>query len=372
MITIGIPKEIFDQETRVAAVPETVKRLVSQGMLVQVEAGAGEKACFRDADYELAGASVVSRQEAFASHVVFKVNAPVKEEISFFQKGALLCALLNPLGGENVLSDLAGQGVNAVALEMIPRISRAQSMDILSSQAGVAGYRAALEASIHYPRFFPLMMTSAGTTKPAKVLVLGAGVAGLAAIATAKRLGAQVEGFDVRPETKDQVESLGAKFIQLDLGEEGRGEGGYAKELSQAAQTRQQELLAEVIRRSDVVITTAQVPGKRAPVLVPEPVVSGMRVGSVIVDMAAASGGNCPLSKADQVIVKNGVTLVGITNFPALVPHDASAFFARNLYNLFMLFLGDANGQKTIHYPLDDEIVAKSLVVLSGEIRLKL
>ena len=371
MITLGIPKESNMRETRVSGIPETVKRLCGQGVIVQIETGAGENAYFRDADYELAGAKIVSHEAALASDVVFKINAPTNEEIPLLKKGALLCALLNPLAEDNILPMLASRGINAVALEMIPRITRAQSMDVLSSQAGVGGYRAVLEAAIHYPRFFPLMMTSAGTAKPAKVLVLGAGVAGLAAIATAKRLGAQVEAFDVRPETKDQVESLGAKFVQLDLGEEGRGEGGYAKELSQEAQAKQQALLAEVIRRSDMVITTAQVPGKRAPVLIPESVVAGMRVGSVIVDMAAASGGNCPLSKADEIIVQDGVTLVGITNFPALVPYDASAFFARNLYNLIALFISEENGQKIIHYPLEDEIVAKALVVFNGENRLR-
>jgi NAD(P) transhydrogenase subunit alpha len=276
--------------------------------------------------------------------------------------GALLAGFVDPHAGG--LDALGQAGLSVLAVELIPRISRAQSMDALSSQANIAGYRAVLEATFHYRRFLPLMMTAAGTAKP-----IGVGVAGLQAIATARRLGAQVEAFDVRPETREQVLSLGAKFIDIDLGESGAGAGGYARELSAQAQARQQELLGERLKTADIIITTALIPGRPAPVLVPQAVVEGMRPGSVIVDLAAASGGNCPLTEAGRVVEKHGVTLVGITDYPSQLATDASAFYARNLLNLLELVLRKDEAGTRIELDLQDEIIAAALAVQAGTLR---
>jgi len=377
-MNVGIPKETRAREARVAATPATVKKLRQKGFGVLVERSAGLAAGLPDAEYAAAGAQVVDTDAAFAQDVVLKVLPPDTGETELMKKGSLLLSFLEPFAPEDAPARLARAGIDAIALELVPRISRAQSMDALSSQANIAGYRAVVEAASRYRRFFPMMMTSAGSAKPAKVTVLGVGVAGLQAIGTARRLGASVQAYDVRPETREQVLSLGAKFIDIDVGEAGAGGGGYARELSEETQRRQRELLAERIRASDVVITTAHVPGRRAPVLVEEGVVRGMRHGSVIIDMAAANGGNCPLSEPDRVIEKHGVTIVGETNFPALVPTDASQFYANNLWNLMALLAQGGNGATASAAPsqaariamdLTDEIIAGALAVYRGEVR---
>ena len=281
-----------------------------------LESGAGMAAHFPDAGYTEAGAEVVDKAVALGADIVVKVRKPSRNEIAALAPGAVLIGFLEQCEDDGTLQALQDKGVRMLVMERMPRISRAQSMDALSSQSNIAGYRAVLEAANRYGRFFPLMMTSAGSAKPARVVVLGAGVAGLQAIATARRLGADVWAYDVRPETKEQIQSLGAKPIELDLGESGSGEGGYAKELSAEAKARQQQLLADELAKAHVIITTAMIPCRPAPVLITEEVVQRMREGSVIVDLAAATGGNCPLTEKDQVVVKHGVTLVGYTNFP--------------------------------------------------------
>lgn len=369
-VVIGIPQESAAGETRVAATPETTRKLTARGAVVHVQRGAGQAAWFTDEAYADAGAQLTDAGAAFGADVVLKVRAPDAAEIGRLRRGALLIALLDPHRTEG-LEALAGAGVDALALERIPRISRAQGMDVLSSQAGVAGYRAVIEAAGRARRFLPLMMTPAGTAKAARVVVLGVGVAGLQAIATARRLGGQVEAFDVRPETREQVLSLGAKFIDIDVGESGSGGGGYARELSAQAQARQQALLADRLATADVIITTALVPGRPAPTLVTPEVVARMRPGSVIVDLAAAAGGNCPLTRADEVVEHGGVTLVGYTNYPALMATDASAFFARNVLALLELVVrpGAQEGTLECAPDLDDEIVAGALVVHGGQLR---
>ncbi|MFQ6021485.1 MAG: Re/Si-specific NAD(P)(+) transhydrogenase subunit alpha [Acidiferrobacterales bacterium] len=366
---IGIVKETQSGETRVAATPDTVKKLRAKGLEVLVEKSAGLGSHFTDDAYRKAGAELVDAQEAYAGEIIFKVQKPKQDEIGRIKKGAILVSFLDPCANDQTLEKLAQAGVAAFALELVPRISRAQSIDALSSQANIGGYRATLEAARLYGNFFAMMMTAAGSAKPAKVMVLGAGVAGLQAIATAKRLGAQVFAFDIRPEVKEEIMSLGGKFVELDLGESGAGEGGYAKQLSKEAQQRQQALLQEEIKKMDIVISTALIPCKPAPVLITEDAVKGMPTGSVIIDMAAISGGNCPLTKADKTIVKHGVTICGITNFPALVPTDASSFYARNLLNFISLLLKDEDGKPALKDFSEDEITAASLATHDGAVR---
>ena len=359
---IGVPKEIRQGETRVAATPESIKKLIKKGHQVHLARGAGDAAKFSDNLYLASGANLVDQDAALACPVVLKVHKPTPAEILKMKKGSILISMLEPYNRDGTFEKFCEIGIDALAMELIPRTSRAQSMDVLSSQAGLAGYRAVLEAATHYGRFFPMMMTSAGSAKACKLAVLGVGVAGLQAIATSRRLGAMVEAYDVRKEVREQVLSLGAKNIELgDIGEEGSGTGGYAKELSEEAKRKQQLALAEKLKAFDVLITTANIPGKRSPVLVTEEVVKAMRPGSVIVDMAAANGGNCPLTVADQITVVNHVTLVGITNFPALVPADASHFYAQNLVNLLEI-LWSKEGELN----LADDIIAASLVVHKG------
>lgn len=375
---ISIPKE-NNGENRVAMTPDTAKRILSKfkGVKIAVEKGAGLQAQILDAQYTEAGVELCSRKEAFAGDLVFTVNRPEKTDIKLFNKGSLLVGSLEPATGKEAFAEYAKKGVNAIATEMIPRISRAQAMDTLSSQANIAGYKAVLEATQHFNKFFPVMMTAAGSSKPAKVIILGVGVAGLQAIATAKRLGASVEAFDVRPEVAEQVQSLGAKFIDLGIEEDGSGEGGYAKELSEEGKKKQQAALQEYLKKADIVITTAQIPGCQAPVLITEDAVKGMKAGSVVVDMAAGGfnrannikGGNCPLTKADEITVAHGVTLVGYTNYPSQMAGDASAFFSRNLLNLLPLLLEEKEGEFGLNVHTDDEIVVKSLVVLDGEVK---
>src|SRR5919197_672973 len=318
---VGVPKESAPGERRVALVPEVVSRLVSGGFEVLVEAGAGDAASFPDAAYEEAGAGVGS--DPWGADAVVKVQAPSAEEAARRREGQILIGFLQPLTDREGIERLAGRGVTAFAMESIPRITRAQPMDALSSQATVSGYKATLLAAERLPKFFPMLMTAAGTVAPAKALVLGAGVAGLQAIATARRLGAVVTGFDVRPVVKEQVESLGASFLDLGIrGEE--SEGGYARELTEEEQRRQQEELARVMADYDVVITTALVPGRPAPKLIPAATVAAMRTGSVIVDLAAEAGGNCELTEPGEVVEREGVTIVGLVNLASSMPYHAS------------------------------------------------
>jgi NAD(P) transhydrogenase subunit alpha len=369
---LGIPAETRPNETRIAATPETVKKLTATGHhAVVIEAGAGIRSSIPDDQFTAAGARVVgSAAEVYQqADIVLKVRGPDGGELAQMRSGQVLIGLLNPHQREGIAA-LAKQGVTAFAMEALPRISRAQNMDVLSSQANLGGYKAVMMAANAYRRLMPMLMTAAGTVKAARVVVMGVGVAGLQAIATAKRLGAVVEATDVRPETKEQVESLGAKFIEVPLTdaekELAKGQGGYAREMGEDYRKRQAALVAERIKQADIVVTTALIPGRPAPVLVTEDMVRSMRPGSVIVDMAVEQGGNCPLSELDQTVVKHGVTLIGIANLPALVPADASALYARNLLNFLGLMLDAKTGEFSINR--DDEIIAGTLLCMNGEV----
>jgi H+-translocating NAD(P) transhydrogenase subunit alpha len=358
-VKVAVPKEIAPGERRVALVPEIVKRLVGSGFEVSVEQGAGAEASFSDHDYEQAGASIVSAREELLGQAdgVVKVQKPTAEEIELLRDGAILISFLQPLTDPEGIELLGRRGVLGFALESVPRITRAQPMDALSSQATVSGYKAVLLAAERLPRFFPMLMTAAGTVPPAKVLVLGAGVAGLQAIATARRLGAVVSGFDVRPVVREQVESLGAKFLDLGVvGEETAG--GYARELTEEDQQRQQEELERQIPEFDVVITTALVPGRPAPKLIPASAIEAMRDGSVIVDLAAEAGGNAELTAPGQEIVREGVTIVGPTNLPSTVPMHASQLYSRNVEALLVHLAPD--GELALDW--EDEITAGACV----------
>ncbi|HVK54904.1 MAG TPA: Re/Si-specific NAD(P)(+) transhydrogenase subunit alpha [Burkholderiales bacterium] len=373
---IGIPAETRAGETRVAATPETVKKLVNGGLhQVIVQAGAGIAASIPDIQYQAAGATIVnSAQEVYSqAQLVAKVRGPSPEELRMMSKETVLVGLLDARTS-GAPEALAQQGVTAFSLELLPRITRAQSMDVLSSQANIGGYKAVLVAANAYQRFMPMLMTAAGTVKAARVLILGAGVAGLQAIATAKRLGAVIEAFDVRPDVKEQVESLGAKFVEVPLTEAekelAKGQGGYAKEMTEDYKQRQAALIHERAKAADIIITTALIPGRPAPVLVKEDTVKEMKPGSVIVDMAVEAGGNCPISELDKVVVKHGVTLVGISNLPALVAADASALYSRNVLTFLGVLLDPKTGALTINR--DDEIVAGTLVSIGGQLAKKL
>ena len=351
---IGVPKETLPGERRVALTPGVIQRLVPKGHEVVVEAGAGESAFFPDADYVAAGATI---GDAWDAEVVVKVRRPTPDEEERLAEGAVLVGLLQPLAEPEAIERLARRGVTAFALESIPRITRAQSMDALSSQATVAGYKAVLIAAERLPRLFPMLTTAAGTVRPAKVLVLGAGVAGLQALATARRLGAQTFGFDVRPVVREQVESLGATFLDLGVvGEE--TEGGYARELSDEQQRRQQQELERRLPEFDAVITTAAVPGRQAPQLIPTSAVEAMIPGSVVVDLAAESGGNCVLTEPGTEVVRHGVTIVGATDLPSSTPLDASRLYARNVSALLEHLAPE--GQLVLDF--DDEITAAACV----------
>ena len=359
---IGVPRETLPGETRVASTPEVVKKLVGKGFGVVIERGAGLAAHFPDGEFEQAGAQLADRGAALDADIVLRVRKSAVGDIAGMRSGAVLVGFVETCEDDGTLAALHAKGVRVVALERVPRISRAQSMDALSSQANIGGYRAVVEAAANYGRFFPVMMTSAGSAKPARLVVLGVGVAGLQAIATARRLGADVYAYDVRPETKEQIRSLGAKPIEIDIGESGSGEGGYAKELSAEAKARQQQLLADELAKAHVIVTTAAIPCRPAPVLVTEEVVQRMRPGSVIVDLAAATGGNCPLTEKDRAVVRHGVTLVGITNYPALVPSDASSFYARNLANLLDIMIEKGPSGPVLKDLDADEITRAALV----------
>ncbi|MBM3820111.1 MAG: Re/Si-specific NAD(P)(+) transhydrogenase subunit alpha [Acidimicrobiia bacterium] len=366
---IGVPAEIRPGETRVAATPETVKKLTQGGRhTVAVQSGAGVGASIPDAEFQAAGATLVTRDaDAYASDIVLKVRAPEPGELGMLRRRSILVGLLNP-HDEAGIERLAATGVTAFAMEAVPRITRAQAMDVLSSQANIAGYKAVIAAADEYGRFMPMLMTAAGTVKAARVLVLGAGVAGLQAIATARRLGAIVEAFDVRPAVKEQVESLGAKFVEVPVSGEERTRaetaGGYAREMSEEYQQRQAALIDARARASDIIITTALIPGRPAPVLVREETVQQMKAGSVIVDLAVEQGGNCPLSERDRVVTRHGVKLVGHTNLPAMLAADSSALYARNLLNFVNLLVDAKTGELTLDR--NDEIIAGALVCIDG------
>jgi len=369
---IGVPAESFAGETRVAVTPETAKKLKAQGHTLRIQSGAGVRASVTDAAYEAVGAEITDEASAWSCDLLLKVRAPSATELARVKPGSALVGMLNPFDAEG-LQRLAQAQLTSFALEAAPRTTRAQSMDVLSSQANIAGYKAVMIAADRYQRFFPMLMTAAGTVKAARVVILGVGVAGLQAIATAKRLGAVIEASDVRPSVKEQVESLGAKFIDVpyetaEEKEAAEGVGGYARPMPPSWLERQKAEVAKRVAQADVVITTALIPGRAAPVLVTEEMVKSMKPGSVIVDLAAPQGGNCPLTEPGQTVIKHGVTLVGETNLPALVAADASALYARNVLDFLKLVL-DKEGQFKVD--LEDDIVAACLMTQGGEVRRK-
>ena len=369
---IAVPKEIEVCERRVALIPDTVARLVKQGVEVWIEAGAGDRAFFTDAAYEAAGAKIIADTATLwgEADVLLKVSPPQeredgRSETDLLRSGAVLIGFLNPLGNPSVVQQLAERKVTAISMEMIPRTTRAQSMDALSSQASIAGYKAVLIGAAALPKYFPMLTTAAGTIAPAKVFIMGAGVAGLQAIATARRLGAVVEAFDIRPAVKEEVQSLGAKFVEVKLEEETTAAGGYAKEISEASKQRTQEVVAEHVKNADVVITTAQVPGRKAPILVTEDMVAQMKIGSVIVDIAAEQGGNCACTDPGKDIVWNGVTIIGPINLPSSMPVHASQLYSKNVTSLVQLLIKD----KALHLNFADDIINGACVTHAGEIR---
>jgi NAD(P) transhydrogenase subunit alpha len=356
-------------EARVAVTPETVKKLKAQGHTLRVQSGAGVAASVTDEAYVAAGAEITDAAGAFGADMVLKVRSPFANEISLMKSGAVLVGMLNPFDKDG-LQALTAANLTAFALEAAPRTTRAQSMDVLSSQANLAGYKAVMIAADKYQRIFPMLMTAAGTVKAARVVILGVGVAGLQAIATAKRLGAVIEASDVRPSVKEQVESLGAKFIDVpyetaEEKEAAEGVGGYARPMPQSWLDRQKAEVAKRVANADIVITTALIPGRAAPVLVTEEMVKAMKPGSVIVDLAAAQGGNCPLTEANKTVVKHGVTLVGETNLPALVAADASSLYARNVIDFLKLVI---NKEGQFHVDQEDDIVKACLMCQGGQL----
>jgi H+-translocating NAD(P) transhydrogenase subunit alpha len=366
---LAVPKETTEGETRVAATPESVKKLKALGLDVAVETGAGAAAHIADADYAAAGASIApdARTLLADADIVLKVRGPSAAESGLIRQGAVVAALLAPHNEKAAIAALAAQGAVAFAMELLPRISRAQAMDVLSSQANLAGYKAVIDAAAQYGRAMPMMMTAAGTIAPARVLVMGVGVAGLQAIATAKRLGAIVSATDVRPATKEQVESLGGTFVAV-MDEEFKNAqtaGGYAKEMSPEYQAKQAALIADTIKKQDIVITTALIPGRKAPILVNEEMIKSMKPGSVIVDLAGEQGGNTPLTKAGEVTTVHGVTIMGYTNLPGRLAADASSLYSRNLFNFVSLLVDKKTGQLAIDW--NDEIVKSALVAKDGQ-----
>lgn len=367
---IAVLKERARGEHRVAATPETIKKYVERGATVSVEAGAGSGASIPDAAYEAAGATLHSStgDTLKGADVTLCVQGPESDALDAIPPGSVIVGMFNPLVDKNYIEKLATKNLMAFAMELMPRISRAQAMDVLSSQSNLAGYRAVIDAVATFGKAVPMMMTAAGTVAPAKVLVLGAGVAGLQAIATAKRLGAVVFAFDVRPAVKEQVESLGAKFVEVKSEEVANAEtkGGYAKEMSADYQRQQSELIHETLKKTDIAISTALIPGKLAPVLITEAMVKDMKPGSVIVDLAVAAGGNCPLSVADQEVVKHGVTILSYANVPSRVAVDASQLYAKNLLNFISPFIDKASG--ALAFKMDDELVIGTLVTKDGKV----
>jgi NAD(P) transhydrogenase subunit alpha len=370
---IGVPLEIRHGETRVAATPETVKKLIGQGHTVVIQKDAGLTASQPDSAYEAVGATIGSAADALGAEIVLKVRAPEAAELKQIQSGSVLLGMLDPFDNDNIAA-MAAQGVTAFSLEAAPRTTRAQSMDVLSSQANIAGYKAVMVATNEYQRFMPMLMTAAGTVKAARVLILGAGVAGLQAIATAKRLGAVIEASDVRPAAKEQIESLGGKFVDVPFETEeereiAQGVGGYARPMPASWMQRQAALVAERAKQADIVIATALIPGRKAPTLLHSETVAQMKPGSVVIDLAAGKGdnggGNCPLTEADKVVVKHGVKLVGYTNLASMVAADASALYARNLLDFMKLIV---DKEAAIAIPTDDDIVTACLMCQNGQV----
>ncbi len=366
---IGVPLETAPGETRVAVTPETAKKLKAQGHSVRVQSHAGAAAHFTDEAYTAAGAEITDRAGAFGADLVLKVRSPSLDELPRMKTGAVLVGMLNPFDKDG-LTRMAGAGLTSFALEAAPRTTRAQSMDVLSSQANIAGYKAVMIGASQYQRLMPMLMTAAGTIKAGRVVILGVGVAGLQAIATAKRLGAVIEASDVRPSVKEQVESLGGKFIDVpyetaEEKEAAEGVGGYAKPMPPSWLERQKVEVAKRVAQADIVISTALIPGRAAPTLITEAMVQSMKPGSVIVDMAAPAGGNCPLTEAGKTVVKHGVTIVGETNIPALVATDSSALYARNVLDFLKLIL---TKEAALAIPTDDDIVTACMVTQGGKV----
>ncbi|MCT7948976.1 Re/Si-specific NAD(P)(+) transhydrogenase subunit alpha [Ancylothrix sp. C2] len=365
---IAIAKEVEVGEHRVALIPDTVSRLVKGGAEVWVECGAGEGSFFPDEAYEKAGAKLCSDKASLwrEADILVKVAPPKDWEVDLLKEESILIGFLNPLGDPLMVRRLADRKVTAMSMELIPRTSRAQSMDALSSQAGVAGYKAVLIAAAALPKFFPMLTTAAGTIRPAKVFVIGAGVAGLQAIATARRLGAVVEAFDIRPAVKEEVQSLGAKFVEVSLQEDTVGANGYAKEISEESKQRTHAVISDHVATADVVITTAQVPGRKAPVLVTEDMVARMAPGSVVVDLAAESGGNCVYTQAGKDVVRDGVTIIGPVNLPSSMPVHASQMYAKNVLTLVQYLL-TKDGSVNLNF--EDDIIRDTCVSHGGEVR---
>ncbi len=363
---IAVVKECQDGENRVALIPKDVGALKGRGVDVLVEAEAGVSAHYADGAYEAAGATVATRETILrAADLLLTVNGVRAADEPTLRDGAVVAGFLGPLDNPERMARQAAVGLSLISVEMIPRITRAQSMDALSSMATIAGYRAVLLAALHAPTMFPLMMTAAGTITPSKVFVIGAGVAGLQALATARRLGAVTEGYDIRPEVKEQVESLGATFVELDIGMElAKGSGGYAAQQSKEYYRRQQEALGRHLAGVDVIITTAAVPGRKAPMLLPEAITDELRPGTVVIDLAAERGGNCALTVPGKVVIRNGVTYDGPLNMPASVPRHASQMYSRNMTNLASLLIRDGE----LHIDLEDEIIRGSLIATGGRV----
>lgn len=372
MVSVLVAKERTDGETRVSATPDTVKQMIKAGLSVTVEAGAGASAFFSDTQFKDAGAQIAPDSKAAwaAADVILKVRPPAKhaafDEIEAPKDGAVVVGFLNPYKSDDMIRRFVAKRISSLPMELVPRITRAQKMDALSSQANIAGYKAVLLAAVNLPKYFPLFMTAAGTVKPARVVIMGAGVAGLQAIATAKRLGAVVEASDIRPETKEQIQSLGGKFIELPKSEEsGAGAGGYAREVSADFLKQQQEIVGHHVAQADAVITTALVPGRPAPKLLPAWMVEKMKPGGVIVDLAVEQGGNCELSEAGKDVRKHGVLIIGHANLPATMPADASLLYARNVFALLQNVI---TKEGALNFDMTDEVTSGTLLTHEGKI----
>ena len=365
---VAVLKEARSAENRVALVPLGVKALVNRGLTVTVQSGAGETSGISDLIYREAGAEIATNAQDTLkdAEVILVVNPPPSNELDLLSEGSILVGFLDPLSNSDLVSRLVELNVTGISMELVPRITRAQSMDALSSQATVAGYKAVLLAANHLPKFLPMFTTAAGTIRPAKALILGAGVAGLQAIATARRLGAVVEAFDVRPAVKEQVESLGASFLESEEEVTAEGEGGYAKELTEDQHHKELELIGDALADTDIVITTAQIPGREAPVLITEDMVKTMKYGSVIVDLASESGGNCELSKAGETVLAHGVQILGPSNLPTSIPVHSSQMYSKNIVTLISEFLGD-DGELQLDF--ENDVVGPSTVTHGGEVR---
>ncbi len=364
-------KETNENETRVSVTPESVKLFLRLGFEVIIEKGAGELSGYQDSNYTDFGGKIVSRSQCLNADVCLCVRIPSSEDIKNLRNNSTLIGILNPYENKSEFENLNSKKISSCCMELIPRISRAQSMDVLSSQANLAGYRSVIDAAEQFGKAFPMMMTAAGRVNPAKVMILGVGVAGLQAIATAKRLGAVVSATDVRAATKEQVESLGGKFIMVEDEESKNAEteGGYAKEMSDEYKMKQAALIAETVAKQDIIICTALIPGKKAPILITEEMVSSMIPGSVVIDLAVEAGGNCPISKSNEIINHNGVKVVGYSNVPGRVAKDASALYAKNIFNFLSLLINKEN--KQINFDFEDEIIKSVVLTHNGEVKLE-